>query len=192
MQEIWKTAVYDGEIYENYEVSNMGRVRSLNYRRTGKIQVLNLRVNNSGYLMVGLRKDGKTKMCLVHRLIAYAFIENNDIENKEVNHIDENKTNNRVENLEWCNREQNMNHGTRNERMAKTLKNVRGKKIRCVETGEVFESIIEAERKLGLNSGNICTCCSKNYKTCGGYHWMYYEDYLKLNEQNSDSKTEVA
>ena len=174
MEEIWKPVTVDGEIYENYEVSNMGRVRSLNYRHTDKVQVLKPCVSTRGYLLVCLSKNGKRKMCLVHRLVAFAFIEieieNDDTENKtEVNHIDENKTNNRVENLEWCNREQNNNHGTRTERTSK--------KVRCVETGEVFESIHEVERKLGLSKGNICECCNGkgNRKTCGGFHWEYVD-----------------
>ena len=169
MEEIWKTVVYDGEIYENYEVSNMGRVRSLNYKRTGKIQVLKPSVTTHGYLLIGLRKSGKQKMCYVHRLIAYAFIPNdNPTEKIEVNHIDEVKTNNRVDNLEWCTRKQNNNYGTHNERLSK--------KVKCVETGEVFESIMDVERKLGLNNSHICKCCNGKLKTCGGYHWECVED----------------
>lgn len=168
MEEIWKPVTVDGEIYESYEVSNMGRVRSLNYRRTGKIQVLKPSTNKDGYLQVGLCKDGKQKKCVVHRLVAYAFIENeNPTEKTDVNHLNEIKDDNRVENLEWCTKKYNNNHGTHNERMAKA----KSKKIRCVETGEVFESIIEAERKTGLVYSGICECCNGKRKTCGGFHW---------------------
>jgi hypothetical protein len=59
----------------------MGRVRSLNYRRTGEVKELRLRVSTNGYLLVGLQKNGKQKRCLVHRLVAFACIENDDIEN---------------------------------------------------------------------------------------------------------------
>lgn len=186
MQEIWKTVVIDGEIYENYEVSNLGKIRSLNYNRSGEVKELRLIVSEGGYLTVNLCKDGKYKMYTVHRLVAFAFIPNDDSENKtDVNHIDEDKSNNTVENLEWCTKKQNINHGTRNERVAKAL----GKKIICVETGIVYESTREVERKLGLEHSNISKCCKGKIKTAYGYHWMYYKDYLKLNE-NSDSKTE--
>ena len=58
MEEIWKPVKdYEGL----YEVSNMGRVKSLNYRRTGKEKVLKGKLNNSGYLKVTLCKEGKAK-----------------------------------------------------------------------------------------------------------------------------------
>lgn len=184
MQEIWKTVIIDGEIYENYEVSNLGKIRSLNYNRSGEVKELKPNVRTDGYLQVVLCKDGKQKNYYVHRLVAYAFIPNDDTENKiEVNHISEVKTDNRVENLEWVTPKQNSNHGTHNERMAKA----KSKKTICVETGIVYESAREVERKLGLAHSSISRCCKGKYKTSGGFHWMYLEDYLKLNE-NSDSK----
>ena len=75
--EIWKTAVYDGEIYEGlYKVSNLGRILSLNYKNTGKAELLEPSDNGQGYLQVGLRKNKKTKKCFVHRLIAETFLPN--------------------------------------------------------------------------------------------------------------------
>ena len=170
MKEEWKTVTVDGEVFEGYEVSNMGNVRSLNYGgRTGVVKVLRFKVAGR-YLQVCLSKNGKRKMCYVHRIVAYAFLSNDDPKNKtQINHLDENPRNNHVSNLEWTTPKQNANHGTRNERAAKT----RGKKVRCVETGEVFESIIEAERKLGLTQGSICQCCRGKLKTCGKFHWEY-------------------
>ena len=102
--------------YENYEVSNEGQVRN---RKTGK--VLKPQKNNSGYLLVGLRKNGKQKWYSVHRLVAQAFIPNPH--NKPtVNHIDENKENNNVSNLEWMTYAEQNEHGTRIERVAKALR----------------------------------------------------------------------
>lgn len=53
-----------------------------------------------------LRKKGKNKTLLIHRLVAENFIPNPN-NYSCVNHIDENKSNNNVLNLEWCNYEYN-------------------------------------------------------------------------------------
>ena len=77
MTEIWRTAVYDDEIYEGlYKVSNWGRILSLNYQNTGKSKLRTPVQGKDGYLRVLLRKNGEYKMCLVHRIIATTFLEN--------------------------------------------------------------------------------------------------------------------
>ena len=97
---------YDGEVWKpiegynnKYFVSNYGRVKSLKY---SKAQLLTQRDNSNGYLRVALTKDGKTKHCFTHRLVAMAFIHNDDpINKKTVDHIDANKHNNNASNLQW-------------------------------------------------------------------------------------------
>ena len=102
-----------------YEVSNLGRVRSLdrydgrNHFRKGK--VLSLVKNTDGYLKVLLKCNTKCKTITVHRLVAQAFIPNPD-NLPIINHKDEDKTNNRVENLEWCDNYYNLMYGTGNDR----------------------------------------------------------------------------
>ena len=99
--EKWKDIFgYDGM----YQVSDFGRVRSLKY---GKTRVMRTYKNNNGYLLVNLYKNGKRKHLSVHRLVASAFIENDNLFNTEVNHINEDKTDNREVNLEWCDRRYN-------------------------------------------------------------------------------------
>lgn len=170
--EEWRTAVYDGEIYEGlYQVSNWGRIMSLNYRNTGKAELMNPGTNTDGYFKVNLRKNGKRKMCYVHRLIAQTFIPNP--ENKsEVNHIDEDKTNNRVDNLEWKWHKDNINHGTHNERSAKA----RSKTVLQFSlTGEFireWESTMECGRN-GFNQGAVAACCRGELKQYKGFLWMY-------------------
>ena len=91
MEEIWKDIKqYEGK----YQVRNLGRVKSLNYHRTGKEGFIKMYDNKNGYLYVNLNG----KMFRVHRLVADTFIEN---PNKltDVNHIDENKYNNCASNL---------------------------------------------------------------------------------------------
>lgn len=105
--EVWKSVVgYEGI----YEVSNMGRVKSLTRVIINKGRpcclkeiILKTPVGNRGYPVVNLMGKSAT----VHRMVANAFLPNPD--NKpEVNHLDGSKTNNRVENLEW-------NTGTENQ-----------------------------------------------------------------------------
>ena len=105
-EEIWKP-IKDFEGY--YEVSNIGRVRSLNYKRTGKEKILKNIEDYKGYLEVGLTKNGKRKQFKVHRLVAEAFIPNP--ENKPcIDHINTVKSDNRVENLRWVTYKENSNN----------------------------------------------------------------------------------
>lgn len=174
-----------------YEVSNLGRVKSLNYRRTGKERILKGRKNNWGYLQVILYKDDKRKNYKIHRLVAQAFLPNPD-NLPEVNHKDEDKTNNCVDNLEYCNNYYNVNYGTRNERAGKKLKGrkqseihikKRTKKLRkpvysiSIENGLItyWESIMEASRQTGIDYSNISKCCKGNYGSAGNHYWFYAE-----------------
>lgn len=96
-----------------YEVDNKGCVFSLECTyRSGNKCAERLRkgtVNSNGYVVVGLSKNGKSKMFQMHRLVAIAFIENPE-EKRVVNHKDLDKTNNDVENLEWMTHAENTMH----------------------------------------------------------------------------------
>lgn len=175
MVEEWRTVVIDGEVWERYEVSTKGNVRSLNYKETGKTRELR-KSNSHGYLVVCLHKNKKKKIFSIHRLVASTFIPNPN-NYAEVNHIDENKENNSIENLEWCDRKYNVNHGTHTERMIKSKTNHPkiSKRVRCIETGIIYESMAQAERETGLSHGNIAKCCKGKLKTCGGYTWEYVD-----------------
>lgn len=110
-----------------YQVSNTGKVRSLNYKCSGKIKELSPGDNGLGYLQVNLYKEGKCKRFKVHRLVVQAFI--GEIpKGLVVNHKDENPQNNNVDNLEICTYEYNNNYGTRNERLSASMK---GNKNAC-------------------------------------------------------------
>ena len=189
IKEIWRTAVYDGEIYEGlYKVSNLGRILSLNYKNTGKPGLMKPSENKDGYLEVNLWKNGEPKLCSVHRLIAQTFIPNPE-NLPEVNHIDENKTNNFVflnedcsinkekSNLEWKSHKDNCNHGTRNERSAKArINGIRSKRVlQLTLTGDLIRewpSIAECERN-GFYKSAVCRCCRGELKQYKGFLWMY-------------------
>lgn len=168
MEEIFK----DIEGYEEYQISNFGRVKSLNYNRTGKEKILKSYSNTDGYLQVDLYKQGKRKGFKIHRLVADTFLDNpNNYE--EVNHIDEDKTNNHVTNLEWCTHFYNMNYGTRTDRAKDKQKIAQCKKVLCITTNTIYNSIKEASQILNISSSNICYCCNGKRKTCGGLKWKY-------------------
>lgn len=161
-----------------YEVSSLGRVKSLNYGRSkGVIKELSLGATSSGYYQATLcRQGGKPRRFLVHRLVAKAFIEN-PLELPEVNHIDENPSNNCVDNLEWCTRSQNINHGSRNTKAGASISKALSKPIEAVDpvSGEVvhrFSNSREAQRS-GFNRGNISNCCRGILKTSQGFIWRY-------------------
>ncbi|MEI8205055.1 MAG: HNH endonuclease [Bacteroidota bacterium] len=94
--EIWIKAFDFG----NYEVSNLGRVKSLyDNRHKRRDKILKLQPTNCGYLRAVLRKNNKTFYVLVHRLVMNSFNPINEF--MQVNHINGVKTNNTLENLEW-------------------------------------------------------------------------------------------
>ena len=100
-----------------YEVSNKGRVRSVDrvfVRKNGRIQpvkgkILKQTKDKDGYCKVYLSNQGIKKNVFVHRLVAEAFIPNPD-NLPQVNHINSKKDDNRVENLEWVTNQQNVQH----------------------------------------------------------------------------------
>ena len=105
-EEAWKPIKdYEGL----YEISNLGRVKSLNYRNTGKEKVLKNIECSNGYLMVNLTKNGKQKSFYVHRLVAETFIPNPE-DKPCIDHINTIRTDNRVSNLRWVTQKENCNN----------------------------------------------------------------------------------
>ena len=184
--EIWKTAIYDGEIYEGlYKVSNLGRILSLNYKNTGKAELLKP-VNVNGYLQVCLSKNKEYKTCYVHRLVAETFLENPEgkpeinhkiegDEGKKINMVifnEDGSINKEKSTIEWVTSKENSNYGTRNERIAKTLSK---RVLQFSLSGELIRewpSIMECGRN-GFNQGHVCDCCNGKRKTAHGFIWMY-------------------
>lgn len=176
MEEQWRDIIgYEGL----YQISNFGRVKSLKYHRSDKERILKPKKEKNGYLQINLYKDEKLKTMFIHRLVANAFIPNEDIFKTQINHKDENKENNNVNNLEFSTPKENSNYGTRNERMAKAKIN-HPKKSKQVNQYSLdgnfirsFPSTMEIERQLGFSNVCISACCLGKQKTAYNYIWKY-------------------
>ena len=175
MEEIWKDVVgYEGL----YQVSNLGRVKSLT-RKNVKQDRLLTPTNNNGYYCVSLLKNKKRKFCLIHRLVAKTFVENPD-NKKEVNHIDGNKKNNRANNLEWCTPSENIIHAYK-EKLKKPV--CLNKQIKQLDMEgnliKIWSSVKEAGEHFNTSPTNITKCLTGKQKTAKGYKWLFVEKKIK-------------
>lgn len=170
--EVWK----DISGYEGYyQVSDLGRVKSLSRKNSKTERILKAYTTSKGYLRLNFNKDGKSFKPLVHRLVAEAFIPNP--ENKQqVNHINEVKTDNYIENLEWSTNIENKNHGNGIERQR--IKMINGKLSISVSQFDKggnhikdWISISEAKRN-GFSETCISSCINGKQKTHKGFVWI--------------------
>ena len=158
--------------YKDIVVSEFGDVWS--YKR-GSWHELKQSNNGLGYFRVGI---GHSNPCYVHRLVAETFLKtSNNPKAIEVNHIDGCKTNNHYSNLEWTTTHQNVQHAWRIG--LKTPSNMR--RIRILETGEIFESISDCARAVNGIQGNISLCLSGKRDTHRGFHFEYVEGFIDEN-----------
>lgn len=187
MSEVWRDVVgYEGR----YQVSNYGNVKSIIFSKNGKEFSLSL-LNGKDYLLVKLYKDGKGSMQRVHRLVAEAFIDNPD-NLPVVNHKNWDKHDNRAENLEWCSYSYNNSYLPPESKKAKAKKlraNCQDssgkqfaspKRVICIETGKMFNSISEAARFTGVEQSNISRALAGRQRTSSGYHWKYADEESKI------------
>ena len=148
MEEIWKPIKgYEGL----YEVSNLGRVKSLKRWHHPRENILKNKFTTDGYYETALLKNGKYKYIRTHRIVAQTFIPN-EMNKKEVNHKDGNKLNNCVDNLEWVTSSENQKHAYN-----LGLQTVSGaaiinrKRIRCIDLDIEKESLLEMQLYLYEN-----------------------------------------
>lgn len=182
MVEIWMpVADYEGL----YEVSNLGRIRSVDHNistKCGSSKMLHGRVlaqnGCSDYFTVTLCKNGNKTTKTVHRIVALAFVENPE-DLPYVNHKDENKRNNASFNLEWCDSSYNATYGTAIDRARPKQSEVKKKPVAQYLYGELiatYRSINDASSMTGVDPGHIGHCCNGKRKTAGGYQWKFAKE----------------
>lgn len=188
LEEEWKPVV---GFEDRYVVSSIGNVASvarlmINHDKDGKTytqfkkrRTLKAHNDGHGYMHIRLFKNNRVYNKKAHRLVAEAFIPNPKLLS-QVNHKNGNKHDNRVENLEWVSPSFNCLHA------AYTLCNTKPspKPVLCIETGVVYKSCMDAQRKTGINNSAISSAARKKYvkrnsgysytrRTAGGFHWSY-------------------
>lgn len=187
--EIWKPVKnYEGL----YEVSNIGRVRSLtryvtnydinnkNYSKRLYIgKIIKGTIQKTGYKRVILSNGKQKDYKFVHQLVAESFIPNP--ENKScINHKNGRKLDNRANNLEWCTYKENNRHA-QNTGLWKTVTFNR-KPVLNITTGKTYISAVEAARdihkevpdsKIETIMKNIKACCYGKQKTAYKYQWKH-------------------
>ena len=164
-----------------YEISNLGRLKSLNYNHTGKEGFLANHISG-GYEQALLVHNNKRVYTSVNRLVAFAFPEicGEYFEGAVANHKDENKLNNIATNLEWVSVTGNNTYGTRINRVVKSSRKSRLCKpvLQYDLKGNFIKEWIsarEVERQLGYAQSNIWSCCVGKYNQAYGYIWKYKE-----------------
>ena len=176
--ETWKSVKgYEGL----YEVSNLGRIRSLgrtcrtksSSAQHKKARILVQEITIHGYCRVRLfDRNGEAKHYAVHRIVMDAFVGPSKL---QVNHKNEVKTDNRLENLEYCSASYNCNYGSRNSEISKKTKGKHAKRvIRFDKDGavlDVFDSRAAASITTGIDASHIGMCCNGARKSAGGYLW---------------------
>lgn len=169
--------------FEDYCVTDDGAIYSLKSKK-----FLNLQYNDNGYVVVTLRKDGKTKTIRVHRLVALMYLKDTYFEGAHVNHIDGDKTNNNVSNLEWVTREENMRHAYDNGLVVSKPKTLSDDDLHLIcQALESGSRVVDVSKMFGIKREIV----DKIYRCTLFKHISYEYDFSKVPKQGRISVQKV-
>lgn len=144
MEEIWAEV----EGYPDYVVSNTGKVYSNITEKN-----LSYRISEGGYPRVVLTKDGVRKDWYVHHLVARAFFGKPYKNGVQIRHVNGDKRNNHVGNLVIRRRIKDIER-----EMAKPPKRRWGRRVRVIETDQIFRTVRECADAIGGDYSSIYSC----------------------------------
>ncbi|MNQ16329.1 NUMOD4 motif protein [compost metagenome] len=163
--EIWK----DVEGYEGmYQVSNLGRVKSLPRFKKKTEQIISGSLITTGYLVVQLRKNNKRSSKLIHRLVLAAFDPHPEQDELLGNHKDLDRLNNKLSNLEWTTAQGNCDHYWDTTDLSQRKETPKGeshhlaklteddvREIRRLYFTEEIENYSEIARRVGIGPATV-------------------------------------
>lgn len=176
-----------------YEVSNLGRVRSVEriiasvrrgkpFARRQPGKVMSPRVNRWGYSQISLGSRHLKGRCIsVHKLVALAFIGPRPQPRAQINHKNGVKTDNRVENLEWVTARENSHHAVRNG-LVKTGERHSHTRLVEAQVREIRERRRNGERLASIAAA-YGICVSAAHAIATGRNWKHLADTSVLEEQ---------
>lgn len=171
-EEKWKAI----DEHNDWFVSNHGRL---------KCDVSNIAPHIPSYLRSGYRsKSIRSKWLKIHRLVALAFVTNDDPKKNKVDHLDGNKLNNRSDNLEWVTQGENTRRGFITGKNRVTKRAIH----QFTLDGEFIaehESMSIAAEATDTDCGAIAKCCKGERNKAGGFTWKF----AVVNPDEFDKKT---
>ena len=197
--EEWRDVVgYEGR----YMVSSLGRVLSTNRdiltHPYGNLHIIHRQAHllkptpyKNEYLYVMFRKDERRYKYVVHRLVAQAFLPNED-NLPQVDHIDGNHQNNEASNLRWCTPAVNMSNPVTQAKILAGRDKVgfpyrkRVVKLSNGKVVKIYDSVYSV-RNDGYNPPSVNNCCHNRRKSHGGFAWMFLSDYETLVSMSKNS-----
>jgi hypothetical protein len=182
MNEIWKPLIINTITY-NYEVSNLGNIRSTITKRVLKSVLRN------GYLSLSISKNNIKKTYNIHQLIALVFLGNKKDNTIIINHKNGNKTDNNINNLEYITYKENTQHAIENKLTQKVTKKVHKLDPNTLQILKTYNSLLEAGEDNNIDAKHISCVCKGRRLTTGGFSWKYVNDInMIIIQENNDNK----